>query len=165
MIPSDTLLMSFLRSKYFNLYEGYAYDILDILPALDAVIKSFTDNQFGREPWSDFEVLEAFYLQIFPDKSILLMHDAIYLHELMLDFYQFLFEKNIISLEIYQQFLVFVQKNKKEYLEEMQNPDRWSPEKRADLEKVYLFLKEDGKIPKKTVPDNVIPFPKHRIKK
>lgn len=171
----DTLFEEFLSSDFFYSYEHYLEDEEGLLASLYAFVEG--SAQAGKLPQvlTDIDGLTVFYLSFMPSDALVLPHEVIYVHEHLLDFYQFLYHRKYIAKNSYSKILNFFQENKQLYLERMVDESCWSILKKRELQDALAFeddiagklLDALQKMPftqsngsKQT--NNILPFPKKK---
>ncbi|GMA53013.1 hypothetical protein GCM10025857_43700 [Alicyclobacillus contaminans] len=127
-----------LIDKYFQTKQDELNDYTENIdnPAeLVKMLLEFTDSMEKPQDFADLKLLEQFYLKHLPAETLVFADEVLAIHEVILDFYQFMQENNFLTKKDYLNVLSFLQKNKHTFLRKMMDEQVWSREKRNEWTK------------------------------
>lgn len=173
-----------LIDKYFQTKQDELSDYTENIdnPAeLVTTLLQLTDSLKKPQDFADFQLLEQFYLTDLPAETLVFADEVLAIHEMLLDFYQFMQENGYLTTQSYLDALSFFQKNKHTFIRKMMDEQSWSIEKKKRMDEMNqemldslpsemtdffqglnnMFKQEDGHMPT----DNVIDFPSGDIVK
>lgn len=131
MSQFSEVISGFVQSKFSKAYVGYVAEPTAVFAAIFGM-NDFLEKNFTQvaSAYMDREAVEDYYLIFLPNEYIAFPDEVLIIHELILDFYQYLFKKKIISRKNYFDMLEFFQNRKAEFLEKMIDDKYWSQEKK-----------------------------------
>jgi len=173
MDSMDDIIDNFFQMKITELND-YNEDIDDPTD-LVKIVAELTDRMEEVRNFSDKKQLKEYYLTDLPKNMVVFPDELLAIHEVLLDFYQFLQENNYLAIDDYKELLLFMQKNKHTFIKRMNDKQFWSQEKRSRMENLdqemmdslppevndlfqnlsNIFQEENSKEQK----DNIIDFP------
>lgn len=172
MASIDDLLENFFQNES-NVFTDYV-EVIDDPGELVTTIVFLTDKMEKIENFSDLSILEHYYLTYLPKEAAVFPDEVLAIHEVLLDFYQHLYEKGYLTIKNYKDALLFFQKNKHTFIEKMCNEQFWSKGKQqqlneidekvmdsmpTELEQLFKNLGEAQQKPKTKDNNKIINFP------
>lgn len=94
----------------------------------------------GKTLFESKKAVKEIYLNEMPYGFIVFFEEILMVHEAVLDFYTFLYEKKYISRAGYLNMLEFFQKNKQTFFQRMSNEEFWGQEKQNDYFEIEDML-------------------------
>ncbi|MDN6639626.1 MAG: plasmid pRiA4b ORF-3 family protein [Tetragenococcus sp.] len=134
MAAMDDLLDKFFQTRN-TVLNDYTENI-DSPGELVKTILELVDNLEEKQTFSDKKELEQFYLTYLPKETMVFPDEVLAIHEVLLDFYQFLQENDYLSMNEYKDLLTFFQKNKHTFIDRMSDEKFWSPDKKKQMEEL-----------------------------
>lgn len=128
-----------LIDKYFQTKQDELNDYTENIdnPAeLVKMLLEFTDSMEKPQDFADLKLLEQFYLKHLPAETLVFADEVLAIHEVILDFYQFMQENNFLTKKDYLNVLSFLQKNKHTFLRKMMDEQVWSREKKKRMDEM-----------------------------
>ncbi|GMA45992.1 plasmid pRiA4b ORF-3 family protein [Tetragenococcus muriaticus] len=128
-----------LIDKYFQTKQDELNDYTENIdnPAeLVKMLLEFTDSMEKPQDFADLKLLEQFYLKHLPAETLVFADEVLAIHEVILDFYQFMQENNFLTKKDYLNALSFLQKNKHTFLSKMMDEQVWSREKKKRMDEM-----------------------------
>ncbi|GAA3015184.1 plasmid pRiA4b ORF-3 family protein [Tetragenococcus solitarius] len=134
MTSMDELLDDFFQNES-PVFSNYV-EVIDDPGELVTSIVFLTDQMEKIENFSKLNRLEHYYLTYLPKEAVIFPDEVLAIHEVLLDFYQYLYKKSYLTTKDYKNILLFFQKNKHTFIEKMSNDQYWSKEKQQQLDEI-----------------------------
>lgn len=128
----DDIIDNFFQTKITELNDYNEH--IDDPASLVKIVAELTDRMQDTQDFSDKEQLEQYYLTDLPKNMVVFPDEVLAIHEVLLDFYQFLQENGHLTAGVYKELLFFLQKNKHHFINRMHDKQFWSQEKRTHME-------------------------------
>jgi len=127
----DDIIDNFFQTKITELNDYNEH--IDDPASLVKIIAELTDRMQDTQDLSDKGQLEQYYLTDLPENMVVFPDEVLAIHEVLLDFYQFLQENGYLTVAEYKDLLFFLQKNKHNFISRMDDKQFWSQEKRKRM--------------------------------
>lgn len=144
MTKLEKILDGYVLSGGAEKYEKFGF--LDDSTIFYQAAGLFGEGLFELDKLLDFSNIKnvkEIYLTLFPSEFIAFTHEIPLIHESLLDFYSYLFNKNYITKAVYAEMLVFFQQNKLTFFERMSDEKYWSDDKKESLDEIDELMGDD----------------------
>lgn len=144
MSKLDKLINDFVETGILDYYEPYLHSPMNVIASL----MNLNDymQALGAElvtAFTDKKIIEEFYLDYLPKEFIAFPDEVLAIHELLIDWYHYLYKKNHISKQKYMEMADFLQELKPTYLDRMCDDRYWSKEKTRSFDEFDIISPEE----------------------